>query len=395
MSPKSANELPEFEKVTENDCGWLVYAIADAESNKTYVGATNNLKRRLRQHNRELAGGAKYTATGANWKPIWTVHGFWSNKEALQFEWSCKHIVGGGGKKSKKNIRKAVGAGVDGRVKNLERVINYPQWTQKAPPSKDRDLLIRWYFPWTNRPAQFQHPENVEMIEAQQLYDVENDSDSSFDVGPDVEMSPIPPTRKMLFRTASEFSVKSTKTDGTTDSQKRSRGRPKKKPGQAKAPYVKTDDKRWGAQPKKGKKGKKGSVVEPLPIYTEEAPLGVRTGSIMSPKELVSIVNTPLHLDRSKLTSSTPVAALPARKSVSFFQRQVSNDSIFSESNIANVAEMLRKNSRDFDFPEEPEVISSREVSASSTFTTPGKDKRIGRKLKDEPLKGSMTNLKF
>ena len=32
--------------------------------NKTYIGATIHLERRLRQHNRELKGGAKYTSQG-------------------------------------------------------------------------------------------------------------------------------------------------------------------------------------------------------------------------------------------------------------------------------------------------------------------------------------------
>ena len=31
---------------------------------------TNDFLRRLRQHNQEIKGGAKYTKKGNNWKPI-------------------------------------------------------------------------------------------------------------------------------------------------------------------------------------------------------------------------------------------------------------------------------------------------------------------------------------
>ncbi len=38
-----------------------VYLLKNTHNNRTYLGITNNLKRRLRQHNNELKGGAKYT----------------------------------------------------------------------------------------------------------------------------------------------------------------------------------------------------------------------------------------------------------------------------------------------------------------------------------------------
>ena len=38
-----------------------LYLLENTENTKTYLGITNNLERRIRQHNRELAGGAKYT----------------------------------------------------------------------------------------------------------------------------------------------------------------------------------------------------------------------------------------------------------------------------------------------------------------------------------------------
>ena len=38
---------------------WNVYLIFN--QNCTYIGATNNLKQRIRKHNGEIKGGAKYT----------------------------------------------------------------------------------------------------------------------------------------------------------------------------------------------------------------------------------------------------------------------------------------------------------------------------------------------
>jgi len=40
---------------------YSVYLLINNCNNCTYIGCTNNLIRRLRQHNGELVGGAKYT----------------------------------------------------------------------------------------------------------------------------------------------------------------------------------------------------------------------------------------------------------------------------------------------------------------------------------------------
>lgn len=56
---------------------------------RTYIGVTNNLKRRLRQHNGEIVGGAK-TTRGRVWRYLFHVSGF-DKIQALQFEWRMHH----------------------------------------------------------------------------------------------------------------------------------------------------------------------------------------------------------------------------------------------------------------------------------------------------------------
>ena len=58
---------------------------------KTYVGATVNLERRLRQHNQELKGGAKYTSKD-KWTRVCYVSGFPTWNDALKFEWKWKQL---------------------------------------------------------------------------------------------------------------------------------------------------------------------------------------------------------------------------------------------------------------------------------------------------------------
>jgi len=62
----------------------------------TYVGATVNLDRRLRQHNREIKGGARATSAkvlkGETWRRVCYVSGFPDWQAALQFEWRWKQI---------------------------------------------------------------------------------------------------------------------------------------------------------------------------------------------------------------------------------------------------------------------------------------------------------------
>ena len=70
----------------------VCYCIRNETKNKTYVGATNHFTRRIRQHNREIVGGAKSTA-GHKWHKIILIHGFNTRHDLLSFEWHFKHVV--------------------------------------------------------------------------------------------------------------------------------------------------------------------------------------------------------------------------------------------------------------------------------------------------------------
>jgi len=46
---------------------YCVYMLVSCDKKRTYIGCTNNLKRRLRQHNGEITGGARATQTSRPW----------------------------------------------------------------------------------------------------------------------------------------------------------------------------------------------------------------------------------------------------------------------------------------------------------------------------------------
>ena len=70
--------------------GYLCYMLYSMEHGKIYVGSTNNMQRRLRQHNKTNQG-AKYTKKYRPWIVAATVRGFSCHKDALSFEWAWQH----------------------------------------------------------------------------------------------------------------------------------------------------------------------------------------------------------------------------------------------------------------------------------------------------------------
>jgi len=73
----------------------FVYLLLSSD-NATYVGATVDLDRRLRQHNKEIKGGAHATSMkvlkGNTWTRACHVSGFPDWSAALQFEWRWKQL---------------------------------------------------------------------------------------------------------------------------------------------------------------------------------------------------------------------------------------------------------------------------------------------------------------
>ena len=72
-----------------------VYLLYSTKGN-TYVGATVDLERRLRQHNKEIKGGARATGIkveqGEEWKRACHISGFPDWQATLQFEWRWKQL---------------------------------------------------------------------------------------------------------------------------------------------------------------------------------------------------------------------------------------------------------------------------------------------------------------
>lgn len=109
---------------------WYCYILRNTDNkdkNRTYNGFTNNPAKRIRQHNQEIKGGAKYTKKYGNktWEIYVLVTGFPTSQNALQCEWRIKHPD---------NKRKRCGKyiGPKGRIKGLNEVLQLDKWTSQS-----------------------------------------------------------------------------------------------------------------------------------------------------------------------------------------------------------------------------------------------------------------------
>lgn len=106
--------------------------------NCTYVGATVDLERRLRQHNKEIKGGAKRTTTkvnkGKTWKRACYVSGFPTWSATLQFEWRWKQLS--------RKIQFADTSPLERRLLALLELLSLEKSTSSAIP----------FLEWENKP---------------------------------------------------------------------------------------------------------------------------------------------------------------------------------------------------------------------------------------------------
>ncbi|KAH8974919.1 hypothetical protein BDL97_01G128000 [Sphagnum fallax] len=107
IAAAAADDDNDDTQVVDRDDSWWAYLLLSANSRKTYVGVSSNVVRRLRQHNGELAGGAKAARAGRPWHLACTVGSFSSRSQACQFEWRWKKYS----KSSPRGMDKAVVAG--------------------------------------------------------------------------------------------------------------------------------------------------------------------------------------------------------------------------------------------------------------------------------------------
>jgi len=117
---------------------FFVYFI-QSTNGSTYIGATVDLDKRIRQHNKEIKGGATATSIkvqmGEAWSYVCYVENFPEWNEALKFEWRWKQIS--------RQIQKSKPSQkpIERRLEALEKLLKLDKSTSKAIP------YIEWEIP--------------------------------------------------------------------------------------------------------------------------------------------------------------------------------------------------------------------------------------------------------
>jgi len=106
------------------------YLLYTNDTSKTYVGATTDPNRRLRQHNKEISGGARATGIsvqqGLTWQRACYITGIPEWRSALQIEWRWKQL----GRTQYKHIRNPIHR----RLYSLKKLLSLDKPTEKAIP---------------------------------------------------------------------------------------------------------------------------------------------------------------------------------------------------------------------------------------------------------------------
>tara|TARA_B100001769_G_scaffold254470_1_gene230292 strand:- start:488 stop:868 length:381 start_codon:yes stop_codon:yes gene_type:complete len=115
--------------------GFFVYFI-ESTNGRTYIGATVDLNKRIRQHNCEIKGGATATSIQVKKGEIWSYVCYLENcpswNAALQCEWRWKHISRQLQKNNPKQNPK------ERRLEALDKLL------QLDKPTSNADLYSSW-----------------------------------------------------------------------------------------------------------------------------------------------------------------------------------------------------------------------------------------------------------
>ena len=129
---------------------WKFYIIEN--NGYTYAGVSPEPERRLRQHNGEIKGGAKYTTSKGNgWHHICLISGFENKIQAMQFEWAVKHVA-------PRNL-----GGLNNRMSKVYKVLCRERWTSKSPLASEVNLEIDWKIDILENVKDITLPENVKI----------------------------------------------------------------------------------------------------------------------------------------------------------------------------------------------------------------------------------------
>jgi putative endonuclease len=136
----------EEEEANEGENCWVYVLESISNPNNSYVGYTVNRQRRIRQHNGELVGGAKYTSSRGPWRMVMAIRGnglWWTRKAALSLEWRLKHVARGRfrNRRRPKGLSRWVHLHLPGQHPAAARRLNdlcwllhnRQKWTQNSP----------------------------------------------------------------------------------------------------------------------------------------------------------------------------------------------------------------------------------------------------------------------
>ena len=129
-------KVEETDRIDDNkdDKQFFVYLLESSVKGATYLGATVDLNRRLRQHNKEIKGGANYTGSkvsnGETWRRVCYVSGFPEWRTALQFEWRWKQI-------SRKVDKRLFKKPIQRRMEALQILLSLEKATSSSIPYKE------------------------------------------------------------------------------------------------------------------------------------------------------------------------------------------------------------------------------------------------------------------